>query len=154
MDDAETTASNLLIALAGVSRLLDFRAAALRKEPGWSEVTSEFSIEGPRRDSDSDLDDLPDEIRELRKRGGDSVMSGYVDATPDGHHGAAWVFTVYDERDSGWSLRRDVTLYPLHDDDIVHHLPELTFPNWHEFAESFPALIQELLDTPLPRLVE
>jgi hypothetical protein len=148
VDDSSATA--LLSALAQVSRSLSERAAQLRAEPGWSEVTQDLEIVGPIPD-----EKLPPDVREalsdLRRQGHMGiVLNGYVDAKPADQHGAAWMFDVVDLSPTGWRVSRDVTLYPLEGDDIIHRLDDVDFPNRVELATALPALIEELLATSLP----
>ena len=149
-DPADDEASALLRALAIVQATLTRRAVDLRREPGFSNVTHELSIDGPTH-----IEDLPEEvhdsIRDVRASGSRQiVISGYVDAALTGGYGCAWLFHVAEGEAEGWSLSRTVTLYPPSGDNLEVDLPTVNFSQWGGAAGSLPGLIDELLATPLP----
>ena len=151
MTDADdATVNRLLASLALVSHALWAKCAELKSDPDWSEIAVALDISGPIPD-----DELPemsrDEILKNRRLGAqEMIIDGYVDGTPRGWLGANWTFAVVDLGSSGWSLDRQVTLYPLEGDDIVASLPEARFENWYELAVALPGLIDQLLVSPLP----
>ena len=143
-------ATALLRALALVQRALILRASELRGDPAFSEVTYELSMDGPTQ-LDDFSEDLRAEIRRMRDAGNRQIVfSGYVDVTPDGHLGAAWLFDVAEGAEDGWVVNRVVTLYPLEGDDVDLVLTTTSFAGWAEVADRLPQLVAELLATPLP----
>jgi hypothetical protein len=143
--------SALLRSLALVQAMLADKARELSSSSGgFSGVTYELSIDGPRL-----VQDYPEAIRTdigaLRARGSRRiVISGYVDATPPGHAGCAWLFYIAEGQTEGWSLDRGITLYPNEGEDVETALPTFDFHRWADVAEALPDLIHELLATPLP----
>jgi hypothetical protein len=90
-------------------------------------------------------------LNDVRRQGHLGIgINGNVDAKPVGQRRAAWMFDVVDVSPTGWRVSRDITLYPLKGEDIVHWLSDVDFPNWLELARALPGLIEELLATPLP----
>jgi hypothetical protein len=151
-DAGDATTSALLGALAHVSQLLIDKAAQLRRQPEMSAVTHELSIDGPIPDEQLH-ESVRETIQEARRRGSRQiVLSGYVDAKPRGHHGAAWTFHITDLGTAGWQLSRQVILYPLSGEDVERRMPDTDFPNWREVAAALPGLVEELVTAPLPTL--
>jgi hypothetical protein len=144
----DTTPKTLLAALARVQRLLLLRASELEDDPEFSEVTQEFSIDGPTPGCEA--------MAAAGRSGqrGEIVLSGYVDVTPRGHLGAAWLYYVCDLGSSGWRVSRRIIVYQLQGKDIIANMPDRHFENWHDIAQALPGLIEELLATPLPEVGE
>lgn len=127
--------SALLGALAVVKAMLAERARELRST--LSDVTYELSVDGP--------------LEWAREDGRQRIaVSGYVDASPEGQRGYAWLFDIAEGEPTGWQVSRTVTLYPLAGDNLELDLPAVTFARWADVAEGLPGLIRELLATDLP----
>ena len=130
MAACESQVTAVLDALRGVNQLLMAKAAELRENPQWSEVTYELTFLGGALD-----------------------IWGCVDAELDPIGGVAWHVNI--RRDGeGWETQRDMTLNPNDHPDrsqrVVAELPLIRSASSPDLAATLPEAVGELLALAVP----
>lgn len=127
VSDTEDVVTALVAGLAYVERKLRFKSLELQERKDVSQVTCT-------------LETWQNEL----------CITGYVDAALEWARGVAWRIDLW-RRGSTWEVDRDVTLYPDEGEDVVNSLP-LVECDSRELGRVLPALIDELLNLPVPEL--
>ena len=118
----EALVSELFESLISVERVLAEKSIALRRLPGWTEVTADLS---------------------MSRWNTRFAISGYVDGELDGHEGVCWTFDARRAADA-WVVGRSLDENVRATAAPERPFPDLDIAGSRELAAALPSLVAEL----------
>jgi hypothetical protein len=144
--ETEQVVTELLKALGEVRNAFWLKTWDLRSRAHVSEISFEFEIRTPLTAADRERGSIPGSPYEGAP---DLQAGGWVDAEIADCGGVGW--HVHVTRDgSAWELEREVTVNAGPEQETIHELPTVRFPDSVVLAAQLRQLVDELLAIEVP----